>query len=120
MKKLFTLMVAVLFALSVVGVAAATGKEGTFQGKVEAVNLTAKTVIVKSSSKSVVSPAPATEGFIFRTDDTTKVAACNSGKTGNGLGDIKVGDEVTVTYHMKYLEKANANRFMADRIDVRC
>jgi hypothetical protein len=120
MKKLFTAMMVVVFTLSVVGVAVAAGKEGTYQGRVEAVNLTAKTVIVKSSSKSVVSPAPATEGFIFRTDDMTKVAACNTGKTGNGLGDIKVGDEVTVTYHVKYQEKAKANRFMADRIDVRC
>lgn len=98
MKRVIALIVAMLFVLSVAGLALADEKKEAapaekkapakvkqVTGEVTAVDATAKTLTVKGKAGDVALTA----------DDKTTVKI---GKEKKALGDIKVGDKVTVRY----------------------
>ena len=87
MKKAVSMIIAILFAVSVCGAALAAAKVKVKQitGDVAAVDAAAKSLTVKGRSAEVVVSA----------DDKTTV---KMDKEKKSLSDVKVGDRVTVKY----------------------
>lgn len=108
--SILAVIAAVLFVMSLANPAIAEEKMSTLNGEVVAVDSYANTLTVRSS-EPIPSFAPGmTGGYTFTADKMTRVTSCAQNKA---LGDIGVGEKVTVTYHER------DGKLFADAVELR-
>lgn len=96
LRKVLAASVAVLFVLCLSSISVADNTEYSIKGKVVSVDFLARKLTVRSIDK-IPSLISGTLGeFTFSMDEITKVTMCDREKP---VEDIKVGQEITVSYH---------------------
>ena len=99
MTRVGKILVATIVVLSVVclsNVTFAKETEYSLKGQVVSIDPLAQTLTVQSIEKIPALISGTLGEFMFSMDEMTKITMCNQTKS---VGDIKVGQEVTVGYH---------------------
>jgi ribosome biogenesis SPOUT family RNA methylase Rps3 len=96
LRKVFALSVAVFFMVCLSSVTFAMETEYSLKGQVVSLDSLAQKLTVKSTDKIPALFSGTLGDFTFSIDKMTKVTMCNQEKP---VEDVKVGQEVTVSYH---------------------
>ncbi|HXZ94457.1 MAG TPA: DUF5666 domain-containing protein [Dehalococcoidia bacterium] len=96
LKKIFVASIAVFFVLFLSSVTFAGETEYSLKGQVVAFDPQAHMLTVTSTDKIPALVSGTLGEFTFSTDEMTQVTMCSQNMS---VDDIKVGQEVTVSYH---------------------